>query len=95
MFPASSVARLIHPEVVRERLAVGVREALLSLSTFRPLVTERPVRLRARFASTTRADVLQAVPGMRRVDGYTVEYDADGMTDAYGLIRIMYKYIAW
>ena len=48
-----------------------------------------------RFASTTRPDILQAVPGMKRIDGYTVEYDAENMDEAYRLIRLMYKYISW
>jgi D-aminopeptidase len=48
-----------------------------------------------RFATTTRVDILQAVPGMRRVDGTSVEYDATDMTEAYMLIRLMYKYVSW
>ena len=48
-----------------------------------------------RFSSTTRADILQAVPGMRRVDGTTVEHEARTMDEAYRLIRLMYKYISW
>jgi D-aminopeptidase len=54
-----------------------------------------PVNIRVRFATTTRADILQAVPGMRRVDGTSVEYDAADMTEAYMLIRLMYKYVSW
>jgi len=86
---------LLHPDVVRERLTTRVREALGAIASSRPFTTTDPVTVRARFASTTRADVLQAVPGMRRVDGFTVEYDAADMTEAYGLIRLMYKYISW
>jgi D-aminopeptidase len=48
-----------------------------------------------RFATTTRADILQAVPGMRRSDGYTVEYVASNMVEAYKLVRLMYKYVSW
>ena len=48
-----------------------------------------------RFSSTTRADILQAVPGMTRVDGYTAEIQANDMVDAYKLVRFMYKYISW
>jgi len=91
----SSVARLLHPDLVRERLATSARAALASISSARPLRASNPVVVRARFATTTRADVLQAVPGMRRVDGYTVEYEAADMTEAYGLIRLMYKYVSW
>jgi D-aminopeptidase len=48
-----------------------------------------------RFATTTRADIVQAIPGMGRVDGYTIEYTATDMVEAYELIRLMYKYISW
>jgi D-aminopeptidase len=48
-----------------------------------------------RFATTTRADILQALPGMRRVDGWTVEYEAETMVAAYKMVRLMYKYISW
>jgi len=30
-----------------------------------------------------------------RVDGYTVEYVASDMVEAYKLIRLMYKYVSW
>jgi D-amino peptidase len=91
----SSVARLHHPEVVRERLRTTTLEALSGLAAARPLHVEEPVTIRMRFATTTRADILQAVPGMRRVSGTTVEYDARTMDEAYRLIRLMYKYISW
>ena len=48
-----------------------------------------------RFATTTRADILQAIPGMRRVDGFTVAYTARDMVEAYQLIRLMYKYVSF
>ncbi len=91
----SAVARLAHPDVVRRRLIETFREALASRATSVPFVTATPVMVRARFATTTRADILQAVPGMRRVDGYTVEYEAADMPEAYRLIRLMYKYVSW
>ena len=89
------VARLVHPEVVRSRLRDATLEALAHLDTATPLQVSNPVNIRMRFASTTRADVLQAIPGMRRVDGTSVEYDAKDMTEAYMLIRLMYKYVSW
>ena len=91
----SSVARLHHPEVVRERLRATTLKALSDLSAARALEVEEPVTIRMRFATTTRADILQAVPGMRRVDGTAVEYEARTMDEAYRLIRLMYKYISW
>lgn len=51
--------------------------------------------VRMRFTSPVHAEILQAIPDMRRIDGYTVEYDARDMDAAYRLIRLMYKYISW
>ena len=91
----SSVAKLRHPDDVRGRLRAATREALEDLSAASALDTAGPVTLRMRSATTTRADILQAIPGMRRIDGTTVEYDARDMTQAYALIRLMYRYVSW
>lgn len=91
----SSVARLVHPEVARARLRTTTLEALADLSSATPIPVQVPMTVRMRFASTTRADILQAIPGMRRIDGWTVEYTADTMVDAYKMVRLMYKYISW
>jgi D-amino peptidase len=91
----SSVARLVHPEVARARLRATTLEALTDLGSAAPIAVQEPMTVRMRFASTTRADILQAIPGMRRIDGWTVEYTADMMVDAYKMVRLMYKYISW
>ncbi len=93
----SSVAKLLHPEEVRARLRVATVEALGDLANATPLRLDTGglVTLRMRSASTTRADILQAIPDMRRIDGTTVEYDARNMTEAYKLIRLMFRYVSW
>ena len=93
----SSVAKLLHPEEVRARLRAATLEALQSVASAQPLRLDSggPVTLRMRSASTTRADILQAIPDMRRINGTTVEYDARDMTEAYALIRLMYRYVSW
>jgi D-amino peptidase len=89
------VARLYHPDIVQSQIRTTTLDALDHLSETRPLVTQDPVTVRMRFATTTRPDILQAVPGMRRSDGYTVEYVAANMVEAYKLVRLMYKYVSW
>ena len=91
----SMVARLVHPEVARARLRSTTLEALADLDSATPIAVQEPVTVRMRFATTTRADILQAIPGMRRIDGWTVEYDAETMVAAYKMVRLMYKYISW
>ena len=47
-----------------------------------------------RFASTTHVDILLSIPGVSKVDGYTVEYTARSADEAYRLIRLMYRFIS-
>lgn len=91
----SRVAKLYHPEVVRKRLSTATKEALADLKNARKSIVNTPVIIRMRFASTTRADILEAIPGMHRIDGNTIEYQAKDMEEGYKLIRLMYKYISW
>ncbi len=95
----AQVARLVHPEIVRARLRAAtlaaIREVRAGNSRVEPLTPSNPVTVTMKFATTTRADILQAVPGMQRVDGYTVERETNNMDEAYRLIRLMYKYISW
>ncbi len=66
------VAKLTHPNVVTKRLSETVTRALGNLGSAKTFTIGTPVRIRMRFATTTQADVLQAIPAMTRVDGYTV-----------------------
>jgi len=91
--PAS--ARLIHPERVRAMLAEGVDRALTRLERggFDPLDLGTPVHIRMRFASTTHVDILMSIPGMSKVDGFTISYTAESADHAYRLIRLMYRFV--
>lgn len=92
--PAS--ARLLHPERVLEMLRDGVARALdrLDRGGFRPYDLGEPVRIRMRFASTTHVDILMSIPGMTKVDGFTVAYTARNADEAYRLIRLMYRFVS-
>jgi D-amino peptidase len=91
--PAS--ARLVHPRRVLAMLAERTGAALdrLSAGGYRPFDIGAPVRIRMRFASTTHVDILMSIPGMQKVDGFTVAYTADNADEAYRLIRLMYRFV--
>jgi D-amino peptidase len=91
--PAS--ARLIHPQRVRSMLSDRVATALDRLAGrgFAALDVGTPVRVRMRFASTTHVDILMSIPGMTKVDGFTVSYVAETAEQAYRLIRLMYRFV--
>lgn len=90
-----SSARLLHPDIVKARLAEGVGRALARLAAgdFTPYDGTGPVEVRMRFASTTHVDILRSIPGVRKVDGFTVAYDAADADEAYRLIRLMYRFV--
>lgn len=91
----SSAAKLIHPERVKEDLRKQTSKALKEIANYKPLTVREPTTLKIKMATTTRADIVMSIPGMKRVDGYTIEYQADSMDQAYRLIRVIYKYISW
>jgi D-amino peptidase len=86
-------ARLLHPQVVHERLVAAVGRALGGRASARPWVIGKPVRVRLRLSDNTVTQILQAIPGVRQVDGFTVEFTAPTMADAYRLIRLMYRFV--
>lgn len=87
-------ARLIHPQIVRDRLTATTARALARLESIRPARVALPVRVRLRLSDITIPQILEAIPGVRRVDGYSVEFTAKNMTEAYRLIRLMYRYVS-
>src|SRR5215207_1826367 len=87
-------ARLIHPQVVRERLVAAAGRALGNRASAKPWVIGKPVKVRLRLADNTVTQILQAIPGVRQVDGYTVEFTAPTMGEAYRLIRLMYRFVS-
>ncbi len=86
-------ARLRHPDRVREDLAAATARALDGLGTARPFTVGSPVRVRLRLADVTVPQILTAIPGVRQVDGFTVEFTAPDMESAYRLIRLMYRFV--
>ena len=86
--------RLLHAQVVRERLAAAVKRALGRVGSARTLRVATPVRVRLRLNDTTIPALLEAIPGVRMSDGFTVEFTAPGMREAYRLIRLMYRYVS-
>ena len=86
-------ARLLHPQAVRDSLTSATRRALARREPARPYTLGTPVRVRLRFADITTPQVLEAIPGVRRLDGYTVAFTAPTMADAYRMIRLMYKFV--
>jgi len=91
-----AAARLIHPQVVKERLTAATTRALsrTGTSAAKPARLATPIRVRLRLADVTTPQILEAIPGVRQIDGYTVEFTAPNMTQAYKMIRLMYRFVS-
>ena len=63
------------------------------MKTREPIKLKKEISVKLKFSSPTQAEILQAIPNMKWVDGYTVQYYAKDMAEAYALIRLMYKYV--
>ncbi|MBI4520165.1 MAG: M55 family metallopeptidase [Gemmatimonadetes bacterium] len=87
-------ARLRHPEQVKADLAAAVRRVLANTASATPWKLRTPIQVRLQFADPTRPQILQAIPGVRQSDGYTVEFTAASMAEAYRLIRLMYRFVS-
>ena len=90
----ASAAKLIHPDVVTKELQAQTKVALKEIKKAKPIAQE-PIEFRLKVDVPTRADVAMSIPGMKRIDGYTVSYQAKNMEEAYKLIRVIYKYLSW
>jgi D-amino peptidase len=87
-------ARLLHPQVVRDRLTAATTRALGRVGAARVTRPTTPIRVRLQLSDITIPQLLEAIPGVRQVDGYAVEFSARDMVEAYKLIRLMYRYVS-
>ena len=91
----TSAAKLLHPDVVTKALQAQVKVALKDIGRVKPLSVQGPIEFKIKVDTPIRADVAMSIPGMKRIDGYTVSYQAKNMEEAYKLIRVVYKYLSW
>ena len=89
----AQVAKLKHGTIVVRELFDATTRALKSRKNKKPIKLKTPVEIKLKFSTPTHAEILQAIPGMEWIDGYTVKYKANNMVEAYALIRLMYKYV--
>lgn len=71
--------RSLAPAVAHERIRRGVAHGLERRHEIVPPVLSFPVTVRIEFNRCSGADAYAGRPGVRRVDGFTVEWTADGI----------------
>lgn len=82
-------ARTMHPAEARDKIAAGVRAALMKRIARAPVLLTRPVTIEFELANTAQADSAMMVPGMKRLSGRTVSYEAPDMLVAYRMSRLV------
>jgi D-amino peptidase len=83
-------AEVLPPALVQERLRAGAENALRRFFKGegpRPLVAQTPVTLGLELVGSDMGDKAALFPGIRRLDGRTVEYTAADMPTAYQAMR--------
>jgi D-amino peptidase len=67
----------LSPEVARERIRAGAREAIANVANVKPYVFETPVALELDFMRVENADFAELIPGIDRIGGRTVRFVHD------------------
>lgn len=78
---ARQVCRSLAPAVAHPLIRKGVARALQRSNEITPPLPSFPATVRLEFNRCSGADALDGRPGMRRVDGFTVEWTAAGVDD--------------
>lgn len=86
-----AAARTMHPEEAREKIAAGVKAALMKRIARQPVKLSSPVTIEIELASSAQADSAMLVPGMKRVSGRVVSYVAPDMAVAYQMSRLVMR----
>ncbi len=89
-----TAARTMHPEMAREKIAAGIKAALVRRSQVAPVRPTRPVTIEIELTDSSQADSAMRVPGMKRVSGRVVSYTAPDMAVAYQVSRLVTRLAA-
>ncbi len=84
-------AKSLSLTAIERQLRQAVREAAANFKkqTIRPLATKKPVNVKITFNGSQAADVAELAPTVKRLDGLSVEYSADSMTQAYKTFELL------
>lgn len=81
-------AKTMNPLEAREKIAAGVRAALVKRIARRPVTLAAPITLEIELDELSHADVVALVPGMKR-NGRTVSYTSPDPLTIYKVARVI------
>jgi D-amino peptidase len=88
---ARYMGRLLHPSVTGVAIEKGVKDAIESRGRMQPVKFDEPTKIRIEFNRSEEADMGAMLPGVTRIDGYTLEAERDGYLEAH---RIVWNMVA-
>ena len=89
-----TAAKLMSPEIAREKIALGVSSALARRTEIPPVTLTKPITLEVELAEVSQADNVALLPGMSRIGGRVVRYEAPDMGMAYRISILVEKLAA-
>jgi D-amino peptidase len=82
----------VAPEMARTLIREGAKSALARLSSVKPLVVPKPVKLEIVFKSMINAEVLAFLPNVERVDGSTIAFTAKDPVEMMRFLSFVAQY---
>jgi D-amino peptidase len=83
----------VHPEVARERIREGARQAIERLAEFEPLKVTTPVEIEMDLYHSPQADITALIPTVERIGDRTVRFESPDALRAYQTFLATYYII--
>jgi D-amino peptidase len=77
------------PIKIRKLIFDGANRAVNHCAALRPFWIEPPLRLQVRFTTSSSLDRVIQMPGVERLDGLTVSYQAKDVLEAFSVFHLM------
>ncbi|UCD19624.1 MAG: M55 family metallopeptidase [candidate division WOR-3 bacterium] len=84
-----SAARCRQPRDVQKEIEAKATKAIQKLKKLKPFTFKSPIRAEIDLVSSGIADVVEMVPGIKRVNGRRFVFRAKDILEFYGILRLM------
>lgn len=84
-----TVAKMMHPKRARALIKEKAKAALARLRDFKPWRLSTPITIEITFKSEENAEVVGFFPGVRMVDGRTIQYTGKDMVEISGFLSAL------
>lgn len=85
------MAHLKHPSVTGPGIEAAAKQALQAASEVKPFVYDGPVTMRVELHTTDLTDLAATLEGVKRIDGYTVEFSRPSFLEAHSMAYTVFQ----